>query len=406
MEKLNLQELRQMVSEHFTGSLLESPELLDEKSILKNKHPFKAVFMFGPAGAGKGYILKNVLTGPNGSGTRSLLADFTTANPDERIEEVFPIFGVSTKFVNSAETSDAVDLDMLQQKARLILQNASRAHTANLLSIANPMIFDTTGESVGKMVGRIKQLAKLGYEVAVMIVNVPTQASVERDAQRDRTVGAERTAQISQQFQQEVVALKKYHTSLAGVAGVTMLVDEPFNNIFDLSTGELLKKPTAVTPDMLPDELNPEKNPEAAAHEKAKMDQANQRLQDWVSSPVSNPVGTALLSGMRTLVKASGGKLGQNMNDLVIAMANDKFSSIPEVAQGAKVLSDLGGVTMTMKKKKGGGTKMAAAPGGEQPGIQRAVRGKKNTGADTIRGLTNESLDYSDILEMIRREIK
>ena len=122
MEKLNLQEVRQMVSEHFTGSLLESPELLDEKSILKNKHPFKAVFMFGPAGAGKGYILKNVLTGPNGSGTRSLLADFTTANPDERIEEVFPIFGVSTKFVNSAETSDAVDLDMLQQKARLILQ--------------------------------------------------------------------------------------------------------------------------------------------------------------------------------------------------------------------------------------------------------------------------------------------
>ena len=406
MNKLTLKELRQMIREHFEPSLLESPELLDEKSILKNKHPFKAVFMFGPAGAGKGYILKNVLTGPNAASTKSLLSDFATANPDDRIEEVFPMFGVSTKFANAAQGDDA-ELEALQQKARLILQNASRAHTSNLLSIANPMIFDTTGESVGKMVGRIKQLTKVGYEVAVMIINVPTQASVERDAQRDRTVGADRTEVISQKFQQDVVALKKYHTSLEGVPGVTMLVDDPFNNIFDLSSGELLTKPTAITPDMLPDELNPEKNPEAATNEKAKMDQANQRLQKWVNTPVSNSNGTTLLKGMRTLVKASGGKLGQNMNDLVVAMASAEFSSIPEVAAGAKVLSDLGGVTMVMKKKKGGGHKVAAAPGEEQPALQRAVRGKKKTGDDTIRGLTqNESLNYSDLVDLIRGMIR
>lgn len=402
MDKLNLQEVRQMIREHFTSSLLESPELLDEKSILKNKHPFKAVFMFGPAGAGKGYILKNVLTGPNAANTKSLLADFATANPDDRIEEVFPVFGVSTKFANAAEGGDA-ELELLQQKARLILQNASRAHTSNLLSIANPMIFDTTGESVGKMVGRIKQLSKLGYETAIMIINVPTQASVERDARRAREVGASRTADISQKFQQEVVTLKKYHSALSGVAGVTMLVDDPFNNIFDLSSGKLLTKPTEITPDMLPDELNPEKNPEAAANEKAKMDLANQRLQKWVSAPVSNPTGTALLGGMRALVKASGGKLGQNMNDLVVAMASAEFSSIPEVAAGAKVLSDLGGVTMVMKKKKGGGQKVAAAPSGDQPAMQRAVRGKKKTGDDTIRSLTqNESLNYPDLVDLIR----
>jgi hypothetical protein len=409
MSKIDLKELKKLVGEVIRESreshLLERPEILDEKSILKNKHPFKAVFMFGPAGAGKGYILKNVLTGTNGAATKSLLSDFATANPDDRIEEVFPAFGISTKFANAAEGGDA-ELETLQQKSRVILQNASRAHTSNLLSIANPMIFDTTGESVGKMVGRIKALTKLGYEVAVMIINVPTQASVERDAQRDRTVGASRTASISQQFQEEVVQMKKYHAALEGVEGVTMLVDEPFNNIFDLSTGELLTKPTAITPDMLPDELNPEKNPEAAANEKAKMDQANQRLQGWVDTPVSNPIGVTLLKGMRTLVKASGGKLGQNMNDLALAMANEEFSSIPEVAAGAQVLSDLGGVSMVLKKKKGGGKKLAPAAGGDQPAMQKAVRGKKATGDATIRGLTTEKLDFESLAAIIREEIK
>ena len=412
MSQVSFQELKDMVRAALTEDrlsyLLEAPEILDEKSILKNKHPFKAVFMFGPAGAGKGYILKNVLTGPNAASTKSLLSDFATANPDDRIEEVFPAFGISTKFANAAEGGDA-ELEALQQKARVILQNASRAHTSNLLSIANPIIFDTTGESVNKMVGRIKALAKLGYEVAVMIINVPTQASVERDAQRDRTVGASRTAGISQQFQQEVVQMKKYHSALDGVDGVTMLVDEPFNNIFDLSTGELLTKPTAITPDMLPDELNPEKNPEAAANEKAKMDQANQRLQKWINTPVSNQRGVALLKGMRALVKASGGKLGQNMNDLAIAMANDEFSSMPEVVAGAKVLSDLGGVTMVMKKKKGGGAKLAPAAGGEQPSLQGAVRGKKKTGGASIRDLTqNETkkVDFEDLTDMIREQLE
>jgi hypothetical protein len=62
---------------------------------------------------------------------------------------------------------------------------------------------------------------------------------------------------------------------------------------------------------------------------------------------------------------------------------------------------------MVMKKKKGGGHKVAAAPGEEQPALQRAVRGKKKTGDDTIRGLTqNESLKYSDLVDLIRGMIR
>ena len=386
--------IREAVGETPHSFLLERPELLDEKSIMKNKHPFKAVFMFGPAGAGKGYMLKNVFKSPKGKTGElvQMLKGFETANPDDRIEDVFPTFGISMKFANTAEGGDK-DLEALQQKSREILQNAARAHTANLLSIANPMIFDTTGEKVGKMVGRIKQLTKIGYEVAVMIINVPTEASVERDQKRDRTVGKTRTTGISQKFKQGVVDLKKYHGALAGVAGVTMLVDEPFNNIFDLSTGKLLQQPTPITPEMLKDtpELDPEKNPEAFEIEKAKIEDAKSRLQKFVSTPVANPAGVKLLTGMKTLVKKSGGRLGQNMNDLVVALANPELAADPKIYAAAEHLSALGGVSAKLRKKKGGkGAEVGAGASEDAPFIQQAIRGKKPSGDQSIRQMTGK----------------
>ena len=372
--QITRENLKKMIMESMKAtkhsSLLEAPEMLDEKSILKNKYPFKAIYIFGPAGSGKSYISSNLLGIPK---------DFVVSNPDERIEEVFPAFGISMKFANS-ETGGDADLEALQQKSRVILQNASRAHTANLIGIANPIIFDTTGEEVPKMVKRIEGLTKLGYDVAVFMVNVPTQASVDRDARRQRTVGTNRTSAISVQYQKEVVQGQGYLKALASNKNVTVLSDV-YNNIFDLNTGELLTKPTKIAPEMLPDELNPEKNPEAFANEKAKMEQAISRLQQWVSTPVENPAGQVVLKGMRMLVKKSGGKLGQNLNDFVVATANKEFQD-SEIVAAAEHLSLLGG--------------------GEKA-VSGTIRGQKPSSADTIRGMTqNENLDYDGLLTKVR----
>lgn len=374
MKKIELKDVKKLILQEVQKSrlrvLLESPEMLDEKSILKNKYPFKAIYIFGPAGSGKSYIAGNLLGIPT---------DFVVSNPDDRIEEVFPAFGISMKFANSEDGGNA-DLETLQQHSRTILQNANRAHTSNLISIANPLTFDTTGEKVPKMVKRIEALTNLGYDIAVFMVNVPTQASVDRDARRKRNVGAERTADISQKYQQDVVKSQGYLKALASNKHVTVL-SGVYNNIFDLNTGELLTKPTVITPDMLPDDLNPEKNPEAFAAEKAKMEQAVSKLQQWVNTPVENPAGQAVLNGMRTLVKKSGGRLGQNLNDLVIATAKEELRD-PDVIAAAEHLSALGG--------------------GEKA-VSGAVRGKKDTGDDSIRGMTQkESLNYDGLVDFVR----
>jgi len=376
--KVTYEILKEMVMSQMPSSrsfLLESPvpEILDEVSILKNKHPFKAIFMFGPAGSGKGYILKNILKTPG---------DFKVSNPDERIEEVFPAFGISMKFANSAEGGDP-ELEKLQQKSRVILQQASRAHTANLISIANPLIFDTTGEDVEKMSKRIKSLVKLGYDVAVMMINVPTQASVERDTQRKRTVGKVRTTGISQTYQKNVVQQRGYYDALGKIPHVTMLADDVYNNIFNLSSGELLTKPTRITPEMLPDDLNPEKNPEAFQTEKTKIEKAVARLGQWLETPVENPGGEKLLRGMKALIKTSGGVLGQNINDLVIAMAKDSLKGDQSIVDAANHLSALGG--------------------GEQA-VSGAIRGKKKADG-SIRQAVKKDPDVMESLAEVIRDI-
>lgn len=407
MANIKRADLKKLIKEALESSqydiMIEKPELLDEKSILKNKHPFKAVYMFGPAGSGKGYVLKNVLVGGNGADIKPLLKDFATANPDDRIEEVFPAFGISMKFANQSEGGDA-ELEQLQQKSREILQNAARAHTANLISIANPIIFDTTGEKVPKLAGRITAMTRLGYDVAVMMINVPKEASVERDAQRDRTVGAERTSAISDKYQAAVVAHRGYYDALAGLEHVTMLVDDVYNNIFDLSTGELLQKPTAITPEMLPDKLNPEKNPEAFATEKAKMAQAVNRLAAWVATPVANPAGQTVLKGMRRLVKLSKGVLGQNLNDLPLAVLKPEFQQDPEIAAAAEYLGKLGGTSMEFDKDTG---ETERGDSQDSPAVAGAIRNrKKRDNDDSIRQMTQkESFDYNDLVELINELI-
>ena len=61
--KLNVDLLKKMIKEelgHTKAPIIEEPEVLDEASILKNRYPFKAIFIFGPAGAGKSFLSKQI----------------------------------------------------------------------------------------------------------------------------------------------------------------------------------------------------------------------------------------------------------------------------------------------------------------------------------------------------------
>ena len=349
------------------SALIESPHFLKEASIKKNKYPFKAIFVLGPAGAGKSFL----------SGKIGIPNDFKVSNPDERIEQVFPAFGVSMKFVTKQQNAQEFDI---QQTSRKIMSNATAGHTANLLMIANPLVFDTTGEETKKILDRAENLMRLGYDVAIFQVNVPTEVSVDRDQKRKRTVG-EPTETISQKYQEQVVLGKAYLQAADSYPYMKILGGDIYPNLYDLRDGSMLP---GITQELV-DKIAPGFTAQNAQDLLAA---ARSDVEDFLTPIPANPTGQKILAGMKAMVDVSGGRYGQNMNDLSFAGAVvSEFPEIKdssEIIEAIKVLEQLAGEDGTIQK---------ALTGGENPetgeweaGSKQSIKGKKDVGDSTVRG--------------------
>lgn len=381
--KLNMDLLRGLIKEELNLNrtpIIEEPEQLDEKSILKNKYPFKAMFIFGPAGAGKSFLSKQI----------GIPSDFVVSNPDERIEAVFPAFGLSMKFepFEKGSEKDADPLARAQQTAREVLQNAEQGHTANMLAIANPIVFDTTGENVKKMTSRIKALGKAGYDVAVFMVNVPTDVSVSRDQKRKRTVGAP-TKTISSKYQQDVVRDRKYFELLASMPFATILGGDIYANLFNLSTGEKLD---GITDEHVAAMQTSDGKPFTAEYAKSVLDKARSDLKAWLTPEPENPTGKVILRGMRALVKETGGKLGQNMLQIGPAVQSGAAKD-PAVIAAAEKLAELGGAEAALA-----GAQRSKNVAGDKFGVDKP----------SIRGMTSKlgTPDEKNLEEAIASRIE
>lgn len=360
--KLSLENLRHLIKESIQKetSLLESPRELTEaerieEAIAKLKNPFKAIFILGPAGAGKTFFSKQI----------GVPAEFETSNPDELIEKEFGKFGISLKFVTKEEDLDTYKK---QQTFREKLQNATQSATFNWLNQGKPVVFDTTGEDVMKMAVRMEELKTAGYDVGVIMINVPTDISVKADKKRDRTVG-EPTKDISKQYQDEVKQDRGYFTLFTGKTEgyeyMDVLGDDIYGNFFNLSTGEL-RTDIPITQAHVDASRNKDGVPYTPEYAKELLQKIKDDLGKLLG-PNKNPRGAALVAGMRALVKASGGLLGNRLSDFAIATAaTDKdYLSDSAIAKAAKIVASLGGAEAMFKKaqrsKKVAGKKQGTA---------------------------------------------
>ena len=211
--------------------LLESPSLISEISIRENPYPFKAIYILGPAGAGKSYVSKNMLGIP--------MKQFFNTNSDEIVEDVFQRFGMSARFLSKG------DVAAKQQAGRQIAQTAATRRGSQWISRGYPLVFDTTGEDANKIIGRMENLREMGYQIGIFLVNVPTEVSVERDLKRCRSVDPEtgtRTRNISQRYQDNV---NKYVTWAGQQKDdeVVLFGGDVFNNIYCLSDRCIVPEP-------------------------------------------------------------------------------------------------------------------------------------------------------------------
>jgi hypothetical protein len=350
--KLSLENLKSIikeaVGEQKKSMLLEEPQPLKEIALRNNPSPFKAIFIFGPAGSGKTFI----------SGKLGIPEEFITSNPDEDIEAQFGNFGVGLKF------ADKTDLDNWkeQQTFRDKLSNGSRAKTANWLNTASPVIFDTTGEDVMKMGVRAEELQEAGYDVAVFQINVPPEVSIDRDKKRARTVGAP-TAKISKQYQKEVQDDRGYFQLFDGYRDIKVLGGDIYSNIYNLDDDSLL------VPEELAKQMKTKDGkPYTADYAKQVLAQATQDLTNFLDPSTREPFnknGKILYKGMLALLDKSGDKLGNNLTDFIVAAQDWELLEDTAIFNAAAKVAELGGARemfqKAIKSKKVAGYKQGKA---------------------------------------------
>jgi len=313
------------------------------RGIKEVKHPFKAVFIFGPAGAGK-TTTKELL---------GLPSDFVALTPDDMIEKVFPKFGISLDF--REEYAKKTEL-------RKILQQRNSEKTVRKINQMLPIFFDTTGENVSKITTMMDALKRVGYDIAVFQINVPPDVSIEADLDRDRTLGDEIIQTISNNYQQDVVKGGAYLAKM-GERGYTLLSPFIFPNIFDFQ-GDGLR--SGVPDDILWQgqlKLNdPNDGGEAtyidnpfhgASREKnAKiLDDARAEAQDWISDrEPKNPVGRVMLNALSYIQAQGIADLGDQMTDVAkyVLWAAENGKDIPPVVNEASKL--LFGIEADLRK--------------------------------------------------------
>lgn len=340
--------------------------LLQEVSIKKQKHPFKAILMTGPAGAGKSFTSKNLL------GIPAEVRRFTL-NPDEIIEDIFPRFGLPLKFIQDEDDPVAA----AQQEMRKLAQIATKSKAAGYINRAKPLYFDTTGENPAKMIPVLEQLIELGYDVGIIKVSVPKETSVGRDQKRDRTVGEEVTDKIWSDYQKNVVEDKAYDQWAAGQTYAKVLNPDVFYNVYNLSDedsydkeGELIAYARSKVLDVKGDvNVSIEQMDTVIANLK-------KEVGDFLTpKDVPNPVGKDLYEGMKVLLKMSKGILGNELTDFYtvaidapIALENaaikkavDRIAEITDDADLDKSLLALAGRVGKAARGKAKGEKARTA---------------------------------------------
>lgn len=132
----------------------------------------QAIFLAGPAGAGKSFISKQLP-----------LSKFHVINVDDTYEELLKASGMGMK-------QKDFNPDQLSQSAKLMgqAQKATKEKYAKSLENLHDIIIDGTGAASRPLLKKKQELEDLGYETMMLMIWVSPITSLERNAGRDRSI--------------------------------------------------------------------------------------------------------------------------------------------------------------------------------------------------------------------------
>jgi dephospho-CoA kinase len=217
----------------------------------------KAIFLAGPAGSGKSTLTKQLLP-----------SSYQVINSDDTYEKLLKASGIGLKQKDFTP-------DQLSQAAKL--QAQARKTTQDILAKSiedkNNIIIDGTGAASGPVLKKKQQLEDLGYETLMLMIYVSPLTSLERNAQRDRSL-------------MPSIVLQTWR----GVNKNVDIYKQAFGNNFILFNNDPESSNKGFSPELLKPYLQASaavgkpKTPEEIAKSKAEKDQLNQDIESMVKT--------------------------------------------------------------------------------------------------------------------------
>jgi len=153
---------------------------------------FKAVFLAGGPGSGKSFIVGK--TGLPALGMK-------VVNSDDAFE-------TAMKKAGKKMTSDEIFSDE-GQAIRDRSKELTGKKQAMYISGRLGLVIDGTGKDPNKIKKQAKTLQDLGYDTMMILVNTTLDVAIERDKDRDRTLGAKEVTKYWTTVQKNIGALQQ-----------------------------------------------------------------------------------------------------------------------------------------------------------------------------------------------------
>ena len=150
--------------------------MLDFKSFisegLEDTASFKAIMMAGGAGSGKSYVIKK--TGLRAFGMK-------VSNSDPAFEGMLKKAGLekNSKDIMSAQGQ------AIRGKAKVLTDKQKEMWLKGRLGI----VIDGTGKDLDDVKAECQAMMDMGYDVGMIFVNTDLEVSIQRDNDRERTLG-------------------------------------------------------------------------------------------------------------------------------------------------------------------------------------------------------------------------
>jgi shikimate kinase len=175
---------------------------------------FKAVFLAGGPGSGKSFIVGK---------TGLPILGFKVVNSDDAFENAM-------KKAGKAMTPDEIFSDEGQEirgRAKALTGKKQAMYIKGRLGL----VIDGTGKDFAKVRKQAKTLQDLGYDTTMILVNTDLETAIERDKNRDRSLGKKKVTNYWKTVQSNIGAFQ------------TMFGKKNFI-VVDNSTGKDFKKET------------------------------------------------------------------------------------------------------------------------------------------------------------------